>query len=394
MNKSIILKFTILIFFASCLNLKSQENKSNKEKIATDIESCYPVFSWDKVPVYFHIGGAAGLDQNELRFVASHSNFICLSNGIAVNKYGSTEKGIEFTAMELKKINPAAKLIFYWNSFLDYPLYEAHNTYFSHPEWWLKTKDGELDLKNGRIKRYDLSNPEVRNWWTGVAKNGTSGICDGIFMDAFNQVSDKSNIQLWREDKYNEIQKGLLSLVKETRQILPENKIILYNGIRNTGVVHFGKEFLPFSDAVLIEHFGAFSSSSKESMAQDIEDMISAGKMGKIVILKTWPGFSWLDQYAKDNTYDTMTERARKEITFPLACFLIAAQPYSYFSYTWGYQKDGGTFVWYPELDKPLGEPKSDAKRNGWEYSREFEYCDVSVNLENKVANINWKNTN
>jgi len=212
---------------------------------------------------YIHIGGKRELTDKEIEFLAAHSDFICLSYGLAADKYGSTEKGIENTAQKLKRLNPEIKLIFYWNSFLDYPLYDAHNEYMSHPEWWLKTTDGKLDLKNNELRRYDLSNPDVRNWYTNVAVKGTSGYCDGIFMDAFNQVHAEANIQLWGKEKYDLIQNGSFALFKETRQKIGDDKIILYNGIRNTPDVHFGKEYLPFADAVIIEHFDAFYSNSK-----------------------------------------------------------------------------------------------------------------------------------
>jgi hypothetical protein len=127
--------------------------------------SYYPEFSWNKVPVAFHFGkNGSSLTAMESEFVASHSNFIVLEKAHANQELGSTEKGIENDAKQLKMYNPKMKVIFYWNSFLDYSMYEAHEVYESHPEWWLRKLDGELDLKQGRIKRYDLSNPEVRDW--------------------------------------------------------------------------------------------------------------------------------------------------------------------------------------------------------------------------------------
>jgi len=40
--------------------------------------------------------------------------------------------------------------------------------------------------------------------------------------------------------------------------------------------------------------------------------MIEAGKMGKIVILKTWPGFTVLDKDLNKSPYDTLVKRAGK----------------------------------------------------------------------------------
>ena len=141
----------------------------------------------------------------------------------------------------------------------------------------------------------------------------------------------------------------------------------------------------------MIEHFGNFNSGSKECMLADIQEMIKAGKSGKIVVLKAWPGFSWLDDDFMKLSLEKKKEIASKNISFPLAAFLVGAQRYSYFIYSWGYRIDDGCMDWYPEFDKPLGKPLGDAVINGWELSREFEHVSVWVNLETKEAKITSK---
>ena len=83
--------------------------------------------------------------------------------------------------------------------------------------------------------------------------------------------------------------------------------------------------------------------------------------------------------------YDELERIARNDIVFPLACFLIGAGEYAYFCYSWGYRDtDGGGR--YDEFDKPLGKPLSEAKNAGWIYTRKYEYADVWVDIENRVA--------
>ena len=105
----------------------------------------YPKFSWDKVPVAFHFGKQGVLTNEDAKFITSHSNFIVLEKGHGLPDYKNTETGIEANAKKLKKFNPNMNVIFYWNAFLDYSMYKAHDVYESHPEWWLKTLDGEFD---------------------------------------------------------------------------------------------------------------------------------------------------------------------------------------------------------------------------------------------------------
>jgi hypothetical protein len=353
----------------------------------------YPKFNWDKVPVAFHFGKSDSLmTEAETRFVASRSNFICLEKGHGARQFGDTETGIEKEARQLKKLNPDMKVIFYWNTFLDYAMYEAHEEYGKHPEWWLRTKDGDLDLKDNRLKRYDLSNPALRRWWTTVASDAVNnGSADGVFMDAFPQITHKRNIALWGQEKYDAIQQGLRDIIKETRQKIGEDKLIVYNGIRSTPSWKAGYDFPDYTDAAMIEHFGEFQSTSKECMLRDIQEMEKACKNGKIVVFKGWPGFTFIDRKAMRKPLAEKRQIAKKNLLFPLAAFLVGAQENSYFVYNWGYRMDNGCLEWYPEFDKPLGEPLGDMVRDGWTLSRQFKHASVWVNLETREADIQWQ---
>jgi len=352
----------------------------------------YPTFSWETVPVGFHFGKSASLmTAEEAKFVASHASFICLEKGHGSGQFGSTEEGIEKEAQQLKKYNPNMKVIFYWNTFLDYRNYQAHGVYEKHPEWWLKTRGGDLDLKHGNMKRYDLSNPKVRDWWSDVAQKAViEGSCDGIFMDAFPQVLASGNKVLWGDEKYDAIQQGLHDIIRETREKIGDDKLIFYNGIRSTPQIKIGNDFPENTDGVMIEHFGQFNSTSKESMLRDIQEMEKAGKSGKIVVFKGWPGFTFSDKEFVEEPLKRKREIAAKNITFPLAAFLVGAQENAYFIYSWGYRMEMGCLEWYPELDKKLGKPLADAEQTGWVLKRDFEHASVWIDLESKEARIDW----
>jgi hypothetical protein len=376
MKRSVTIFLSLLFFYTQA-------------SLAQNSKSYYPAFSWKTVPVAFHFGKSEGLlTADEARFVASKSNFICLEKGHAIKQFGSTEKGIEAEALQLKKINPNMKVIFYWNTLLDYEMYDAHNDYQLQPNWWLKNKEGETDLKKGTtLKRYDLSNPAVRNWWTDVAKKAViEGNSDGVFMDAFPQVTAKANIEIWGKEKYDAIQLGLKAIIKETREKIGNDKIIVYNGIRSRLDGNIGNDFPEFTDAVMIEHFDFEKSRDKESMLTDILEMSKAAKSGKIVVFKAWPGFSWLDKEEMEKPLLDKKETAQKNIDFPLAAFLMGAQENCYFNYNWGYRSEMGSFEWYPELDMPLGKPLGDVKINGYQLSRQFEKVNVYINLETRQA--------
>lgn len=385
-HKHLLLAMAWLVLLACSYSISAQERSFDRSKY-------YPAFSWETVPVAFHFGKKSVLmTEEEAKFVASKSNFICLEKAHANEQFEFTEDAIEAEAKQLKKYNPNMKVIFYWNTFLDYPMFRAHEDYQQHPEWWLKTKEGELDLKNGRLKRYDLANPEVREWWTDVAKKAVvDGSSDGVFLDAFPQVKATGNRELWGDEKYDAIQNGLQEIINETRSKLGEDKLLVYNGIRSTPQLQIGDDYQQSTDAVMIEHFGHFNSGTKESMLLDIKEMEKVGKSGKMVVFKAWPGFAWIDKEAMKKPLAEKQKIARDNIEFPLAAFLVGAQENCYFIYNWGYRMEMGALEWYPELDKKLGRPLADATQSDWTLSREFEHASVWVNLDTREAKVDWK---
>jgi hypothetical protein len=86
--------------------------------------------------------------------------------------------------------------------------------------------------------------------------------------------------------------------------------------------------------------------------------MVRAGKKGKIVVFKGWPGYSWLDEDFMNIKNQKKYRIANENIAFPLACFLIGAQKLSYFCYSWGYRAGTRMLMEYPVLQKNLGRPR------------------------------------
>jgi len=349
----------------------------------------YPLFSWDKIPLYAHLGKSSGdFTDEEASFLAARFNFITIEKRQAVETRGSTEEGVYFAARQLKKLNPEMKVLFYWNGFLDYAGYKAHETIAGHPEWYLRDQSGDLAVKKDRWRKYDLSNPACREWWTDVVKEAvTSAPIDGVFLDAVPQITAAGGKKAWGAEKYDAVQKGLIELMQLTRRKMGADKVLFYNGIRDGRL----GQYLDEADGAMIEHFGYFASAGKEAMAADMKAMTDAGGQGKIIVFKAWPGFAFSDDAMMSKPHEELAKLARARITFPLACFLAAAQEYSYFCYTWGYRENHGAFDWYPEFDKPLGPPKGPAKRDGWTYRREFEHASVWADLANRKASIDWR---
>jgi hypothetical protein len=375
-----------LISFCFCIAVGGVLNAQKK---------VYPKFSWEKVPVTFHFRKVDTLlTKQEAEFIAAKTSLITFEKAHALGKGGklNTEESIIHDARVLKRINPEIKVFFYWNALLDYPFYKASYEFNSKPNWWLKKEDGTLDIKSNSLKKYDLTDVKLREWWVNVVKkNIDNDFIDGVFIDALNQVKADFNIKSLGEEKFNEMNSAVDQLMKETREKIGVNKMILWNGIRSTPHKTVGNDYLNETDAVMIEHFGAFHSATPETMASDLDKMHEAGKAKKIVIFKGWPGFTWLDKEDMALPLETKRQIAKSNIEFPLAAFLIAAQEHAYFVYNWGYRMDFGGLEWYPEYDKPLGKPLGDFTKKGFIYTREFEHASVYLDLkETQKSKISW----
>ena len=84
---------------------------------------------------------------------------------------------------------------------------------------------------------------------------------------------------------------------------------------------------------------------------------------------------------------------SKDRLEYYLACFLIGAQPYSFFQYGWGWTLSSGSLVDYPDLAKSSGAPKGEYKRinpEDWVLTREFGHARVWVNTEKQEAKITW----
>lgn len=350
-----------------------------------------PPFSWERVPLYAHVGKASDdFTPDELDFLAKHFNFITIEKGQAARKHGNTEEGFAVAAREIKIRNPRAKVLYYWNASLNSSTvrwgYKAAKTLPADAH--LKDRFGQPVLRRKTVPNYDLRRQDVRDWWTNAAAKAiTDYSADGIFADAMGDPP-RANLKTLDEQTVLDLRAARLALMKETRRKIGPDRLIVFNGLMREN----RDKLLQVTDGAMIEHFGHFSNgSSQEQMAAAIETVQAAGRAGKIVIFKAWPGFSFREPAMMKKPHDELARLAKQRITFPLACYLVAAQPHCYFCYTWGYREKHGTFDWYPEFDKPLDPPKGDAKRTGSTYTREFAHASVRVDIKSRTARIDWK---
>ena len=345
-------------------------------------------FTWDRVPLNLHFGKrTADLTDAEVNFIASHSSLIALEKSHGVTPHGSTEAGIADSARRITQRNPAAKVLFYFNAFINWPGYDAFKTY--RPEWTLRTATGEVVTHPSGTPRPDPSNAEFREWWSEVvAKANRSAPLGGVFIDALPQALTPALAKQVGAEKARAVVAGLREMMALTKRKLGPDRLVLANGLRTTDF----REILDWEgiDGVMIEHFGGFKTDSPTDIKTDLDSIALAAAKGKFVVIKGWPGFNWLDKEMMQRPYPELLKLARERLTFPLACFLVAAQPGSHFCYSWGYTHAHGMLDAYPEFDRPLGPPKANAKWVGLTATREFAHASLWVDLTTKQARIDW----
>ena len=348
----------------------------------------YPEFSWETTPRYFMFGDKNRvLRPEQVRFIAEQTDFLCIEKSHGMGQLGAAELGAKHEAAAFKKIKPGMKVLFYFNAAYAWP-YTSYNQDFTrqrieaHPELKefliIHPNTGKLADRYGAFC-YDVLNPDFRDWWVEtVAKGVRESGCDGAFIDQMH-----GSVAL-RRSKRAEIEKAMGEMMGALKQRMGPDKILLANNAYSDDA----KYVYPVSDAIMFENYATVKS-SKESLLAEWGHMLRNAKAGKISVFRLG-----VEGTGRRNLKPNMPELSKEKSEFALACYLIGAQPYSYFMYSWGWKLSSGALVDYPEFKKPLGPPKGAYQRttpDGWEFTREFEHASVWVNTETRQAKITWR---
>ncbi|MDQ8179564.1 putative glycoside hydrolase [Pelagicoccus sp. SDUM812005] len=360
-------------------------------------QDIFPKFTWDTTPVYYMFGDKERvLTPEEIEFIAERTDFLCIEKSHGLGELGAAELGAKHDAAAFKAANPDMTVLFYFNSTYAWP-YTSYNKDFTRERIdsnaKLKSflledpKTGELGRQHGSVYMFDILNPEFREWWVetvarGVEDSGT----DGVFIDQMH-----GNVRL-RRDKAEEIARHMGDMMAELKARIGPDKILLGNNANNKDA----RFVYPVCDALMFENY-ADVRSSKENLLVEWGDMLRNAQEGKVTVFRLGVeghGRGFLRTISREKKHEIMPALSQDKLEFALACYLIGAQPYSYFMYSWGWTLDDGALVDYPELRKPLGPPQGPYRRtnpDGWEFTREFEHASVWVNTETRKAKITWR---
>lgn len=364
--------------------------------------SRFPEFSWETLPLYIHIRKADAFTDEELKYLASFP-LITLEKTTGMQSSGSTDQGTIDAAVAIKKLNPQAKVLFYRNVFVHYDGYSFDKELNSLPQPFLVDKRGKSKLVRGNKEGYDLSNPDVVDWWVNTATT----VCehkaiDGLFLDGNIKVLTSYLASRLPAGKKAATIAGYHELVKRTRDRMQSTDLMIANLIR-ARLPDSGLKYMEYFDGSYLEGFThpIGTVSEADYIAKGIEATQKAARDGKIIAMTLGLGESEADEDGIDDTrlgLESLTG-LNSRVDFLIGLFLVCAERHSYLNLHDGYAvgtRRGRSLsrVWlrrFPQYDKPLGPPRGPAVRNGYVFSREFEHASVVLDLEKHEAEIDWE---
>jgi hypothetical protein len=310
---------------------------------------------WSKVRLYGHAYKNEDFTDEQYEFIKDNFGIFTIEKRHATDVYGgnpSTEDAAAGTAQKIIEANPNCRVLCYWSTNTAYSKYYVTiaDAIASNPDWVEETSTD--------VYRWTYSS-DCKDWWVNTADSiVSSSSLTGIFGDGVPGAEAR----------------GYLSDVEDNLGDL--SSFVIYNGYRVASAtkIYAGASTLANADGVFCE---AFFRSPVDTTYEAVKlmDELLAIPSDKYIICRGAAGYF-------GSTHD-----------FTLACCLIVANDYTY--YSWGgddnsYQADASMTYWDSDFEQEIGEPLGTATKDGYVYTRVFEYCTVTVDVEAATSSIEW----
>lgn len=343
-------------------------------------KSSYPSFSWDTVPKSIIFRNDQAISDDEVISVASNYHVAVLEKS---NKQGLsyTEDGVKSLSARLKAVpDTDIKPLFYWNSHIRWGGYFANIEFDANEDEW-------ANLITTNFSLYEQTNTDMAEWWVRTAMGVVPDAnVDGIFVDApwlqdghsgalfINGVAQHPKVAML-QDLYNQLPADALSICNSAHHSYDAEWLAIFDGGYHEG----------------------WDSSDPDDTVTMIDEIRAALLNGKVMLPRSFPeSGSYFTGVAEPSDTAEKFEWVEDHAEFPMAVFLMMAEPYAYMMY--------GEFAyaayWYywdtsdiELFNKPLGDPLADPVKNGYLYSRSFRYLDVWVNVETGAYEFDWKDS-
>ncbi len=272
------------------------------------------------------------------------------------------------TARKIKALNPAARVLMYWNSALHFNFYECEIDV--QPAWLFKAPNGQVV--------YNYGNAGFRSWWVAClvgALRNSSGALDGIFLDALPKLTwpgQPANVfSLWG------------AMVQDVHAAVP-GAFIIYNGDYQSGsgaILAKSTDLLRYTDAVYAESLASIDFSSVKNAIAFLRYLAASSK-AEVSTGKLTFGHGVLG--ASNDAF---------KFNFALYLLITPDPATGYFLANDGYSISQGVLVPHPEYSLAFGLPLGNFSEDSSDVtrtilSRNFTNATITVDLKAQMANI------
>lgn len=365
---------------------------------AQEDTTIYPKFSWNKVPRWLAIRSGDVFSDADINTIANNHEMVMLEK---YNNQGtaSTEQGTLAAAARLKAVNPDLKILFYWNSWINYYGYDANTEYEDNKWEWSDLTvgaDGQdtLDMFKDLYYTYNYDSPGCRAWWVKTALNMVQDdLIDGVFVD---KVHSYEGLYFNQGEPAN----NYIRMLDSLSQLLPDGKIFFGNILRNE---RWGgsRGHMNYADGSYWERWEYIYRTTDpvqtEADARCVNMQLAREAIlkGKIVNFMCGGTTTAIAPTEAEENEANMHGFLREDVQFPLGVYLIIADTNAYFNFKESVDTGDEDWMWdasfLEELNRPLGKPLNDPVKNGYIYTRSYEKVDVWVNVETTEAKLTWK---
>jgi dienelactone hydrolase len=326
---------------------------------------------WDKIRIYTHCWDRYGLTAADENYIASNSAIHVTEKRHNTQSYPSpgSEAAMRAAANSLYAKNPNAKYLMYLNAVVSYEdiFQTAAEHMASTPSDFFYSETSFSSWPG--VWANDLSKVSCQNWWKGVVMtNINTSAMSGVFMDGLPKVATAGML--------NEAH----SIMDSLRSV---GVLVIYNGYYTTGAggILAGSDTLSHADGVYVESFFGGNCNTTDRRVQLMNELLAI------------PSNKYIVCHGGNDTGSTGTNAAAGGgLQFSLACYLIAANDFSFFKYG-GYTADEDLGFRPAEYGFELGNPDPVGYPReivGTKYTRYFESAKVVVNLDGTETSIDW----
>jgi hypothetical protein len=367
----------------------------------------FPRFTWDTLQMSADVRSRKPLSDFYAKVMAMTYPKLGLGGN---SSYGCNNKdeGIRKTAAQLKAINPDVVLTTYRNSGVHFGGFPQDKD-LNEKDWFTYSigEDGKrkYEKHSGGQLGYNHDHPDLRKWWVDVAVSLLEDPnIDGVFVDKAN-----GGDQPVRNDAGElEAMEGRVQTYIDLKQRAPAGSFVTGNILR-TSRSGGNRELLHIFNGAYLESWhipngqSLIALNQADTVCASIQLMREARVKG-FDVQTNFKELKWHKMKSKDESVEKMVAAGREEevrqgmieaMQYPLAFFLITAEPYSYFNYQTESDPEMPEFCWNPkghfdEFRNPLGKPLGPPVQKGYIYTRSFEHVDVWLDVENQQSRLTW----